>query len=99
MNQNVLAVPLIVMNKLGSVQAQSAEERNGALKAPPADIRRYLKPTGLMEMRYIRMLSSLCNETYYLSKLSVGIPALPFCLVACLQFYYCAAVLGQHSST
>ena len=25
-----------------------------------------------MEIRYIRMLSSLCNETYYLSKLSVS---------------------------
>lgn len=58
----------------GLLQAQSAEEKAGAVKAPPADIRRYLKPTGLMEARYIRMLSSLCNETYYLSKLSVSIP-------------------------
>jgi len=48
------------------------EEKGGAVEAPPADIRPYLKPTGLMEIRYIRMLSSLCNETYYLSKLSVS---------------------------
>lgn len=54
------------------VQAQAVEEKGGAVEAPPADIRSYLKPTGLMEIRYIRMLSSLCNETYYLSKLSVS---------------------------
>ena len=54
-------------------QAQSAGEKEAAVKAPPADIRQYLKPTGLMETRYIRMLASLCNETYYLSKLSVSI--------------------------
>ena len=56
-----------------SLQAQSAGEKEAAVKAPPADIRQYLKPTGLMETRYIRMLASLCNETYYLSKLSVSI--------------------------
>ena len=53
-------------------QAQSAGEKEAAVKAPPADIRQYLKPTGLMETRYIRMLASLCNETYYLSKMSVS---------------------------
>ena len=56
-----------------NLQAQSAGEKGVAVKAPTADIRQYLKPTGLMETRYIRMLSSLCNETYYLSKLSVSI--------------------------
>ena len=45
------------------------------MKAPPADIRRYLRATGLMETRYVRMLSSLCAETYYLNKLSVRAPA------------------------
>jgi hypothetical protein len=54
------------------VQADAAVKRREAAKAPPADIRRYLKATGLMETRYIRMLSSLCAETYYLNKLNVS---------------------------
>ena len=49
------------------------QETGEAARAPPVDIRRYLKATGLMETRYVRMLSSLCAETYYLSKLSVRI--------------------------
>ena len=40
-------------------------------KAPPADIRRYLKATGLIELRYIRKLSSLCTQTYLIKKLTV----------------------------
>ena len=40
-------------------------------KAPPADILRYLKATGLIELRYIRKLSSLCAQTYYIRKLTV----------------------------
>ncbi|KAK9906702.1 hypothetical protein WJX75_006470 [Coccomyxa subellipsoidea] len=52
------------------LQADAAVKRREAAKAPPADIRRYLKATGLMETRYIRMLSSLCAETYYLNKLN-----------------------------
>ncbi len=54
------------------VQVDTAVKRREAVKAPPADIRRYLKATGLMETRYIRMLSSLCAETYYLNKLNVS---------------------------
>ena len=40
-------------------------------KAPLADIRRYLKATGLIELRHIRKLSSLCAQTYYIKKLTV----------------------------
>ncbi|BDA46183.1 probable phospholipase A1 PLIP3, chloroplastic [Coccomyxa sp. Obi] len=52
------------------LQVDTAVKRREAVKAPPADIGRYLKATGLMETRYIRMLSSLCAETYYLNKLN-----------------------------
>ena len=52
-------------------QAEEASKQVQPVKAPPADIRAYLKATGLHEMRYVRMLSSLCAETYYLSKVSV----------------------------
>jgi hypothetical protein len=56
------------------VQAEALQKREQpAVKAPPADIRAYLKATGLHETRYVRMLSSLCAETYYLSKLSVRV--------------------------
>ena len=51
-------------------QADAAETK-GDVKAPPADIRRYLKATGLIELRYIRKLSSLCAQTYYIRKLTV----------------------------
>lgn len=55
----------------GILQVDTAVKRREAVKAPPADIRRYVKATGLMETRYVRMLSSLCAETYYLNKLNV----------------------------
>jgi hypothetical protein len=65
-NQSDLAVCV-------QVDAEKRRERTKE-KKPPADIRRFLKPTGLMETRYIRMLSSLCADTYMLSKLSVRPP-------------------------
>ena len=52
------------------VQADAAVTKADA-KAPPADIRRYLKATGLIELRYMRKLSSLCAQTYYIRKLTV----------------------------
>ena len=48
-------------------------------KAPPAEIRRYLKATGLIELRYIRKLSSLCAQTYYIRKLTVRLCWSGFC--------------------
>ena len=65
------------INKCLVAQAERKERKadeEAAVKAPPADIRRYLRTTGLMETRYVRMLSSLCAETYYLNKLSVRLP-------------------------
>ena len=53
------------------LQAQVSSKQEQPVKAPPADIRAYLKATGLHETRYVRMLSSLCAETYYLTKLNV----------------------------
>lgn len=40
-------------------------------KAPPPDIRRFLHPTGISETQYVRKLSSLCAQCYYLDKLTV----------------------------
>ncbi len=88
-------LPLAIAERSGPVQAQSAEEKGGAVKAPPADIRRYLKPTGLMEIRYIRMLASLCNETYYLSKLSVSISQALMC--RCMVYVQCTGLSKQHA--
>jgi len=39
-----------------------------ALQQP--DLRRFLRPTGDSETRYIRMLSSLCAQTYYIERLT-----------------------------
>ncbi len=40
-------------------------------KEPAADISKYLRGAGLMETRYVRMVSSLCAQTYYMHKLTV----------------------------
>lgn len=51
--------------------AQVNEDQNKEPQAKPvADIRPYLKATGIAETRYMRMLASLCSQTYYLSKLT-----------------------------
>ena len=65
------------------VQADAAVTKADA-KAPPADIRRYLKATGLIELRYIRKLSSLCAQTYYIRKLTVRL---------CWRHFFCRAAL------
>lgn len=41
-------------------------------KKPPADINRYLRPAGLMETRYARLMASLCAQTYSMEKLTVS---------------------------
>ena len=41
------------------------------VRLPPPDISSYLRPAGLMETRYVRLISSLCAQTYYLSKMTV----------------------------
>ena len=53
------------------VEAATPASPSKPASPPPADIRRFLRPTGLQEARYIRMLSSLCAQTYYLPKLTV----------------------------
>ena len=40
-------------------------------KEPAADISKYLRGAGLMETRYVRKVSSLCAQTYYMHKLTV----------------------------
>lgn len=64
-------------------QADAAVTKADA-KAPPADIRRYLKATGLIELRYIRKLSSLCAQTYFIRKLTVRL---------CWRTYFCENAL------
>ena len=59
---------------------QEAEAAKGA-RLPPPDISSYLRPAGLMETRYVRLLSSLCAQTYYLSKMTVHVPLSVFVLV------------------
>ena len=56
------------------VQAEKVQNKAKAKKEkePPADISKYLRGAGLMEMRYVRMVSSLCAQTYYMHKLTVS---------------------------
>ncbi|KAK9831400.1 hypothetical protein WJX81_001243 [Elliptochloris bilobata] len=60
----------VVADAVEQAAAVDAAETKAKIKAPPADIRRYLKATGLIELRYIRKLSSLCAQTYYIKKLT-----------------------------
>lgn len=59
------------------VQAEKVQNKSKAKKEkePPADISKYLRGAGLMETRYVRMVSSLCAQTYYLHKLTVSLVA------------------------
>ena len=55
----------------GAVAAPSTSSSSAStptLQQP--DLRRFLRPTGDSETRYIRMLSSLCAQTYYIEKLT-----------------------------
>ena len=36
------------------------------------DIREFVRPAGMMETRYVRLLSSLCAQTYIMHKLTVS---------------------------
>ena len=57
-----------------SADHAQATELDAAVKGarlPPPDISSYVRPAGLMETRYVRLLSSLCAQTYYLSKMTV----------------------------
>ena len=56
------------------VQAEKVQNKAKAKKEkePPADISKYLRGAGLMETRYVRMVSSLCAQTYYMHKLTVS---------------------------
>lgn len=55
------------------LQAEKVQDKAKAKKEkePAADISKYLRGTGLMETRYVRMVSSLCAQTYYMHKLTV----------------------------
>jgi hypothetical protein len=55
-------------------QADALEEAGKAAKdqAPLPDIMAYLRPAGIMETRYMRVLSSLSALTYNLEHLTVS---------------------------
>jgi len=52
------------------VAAEDAQAPKGG-KLPPPDISSFLRPAGLMETRYVRLLSSLCSQTYIMHRLTV----------------------------
>ncbi len=53
------------------MQAKREQERSKGDKKALPDIREYIKPAGMMETRYMRLLSSLCAQTYVMHKLTV----------------------------
>lgn len=65
-------------SNLWCLQADALEAEAAAKKArsPPADIRSFLRPVGVMEMRYVKMLSDLSALTYNMSEITVRAPSL-----------------------
>jgi hypothetical protein len=57
------------------VQAKRDEDRHKGDKKALPDIRHFIKPAGMMETRYVRLLSSLCAQTYVMHKMTVGQPS------------------------
>jgi hypothetical protein len=64
-SQNINIFPYVKAEK---VQDKAKAKKQ---KEPAADISKYLGGAGLMETRYVRMVSSLCAQTYYMHKLTV----------------------------
>ncbi len=52
-------------------QADKQENKPSTSSPLPPDIRSFLKSTGVNEARYMRMLSSLCEQTYYIDTVTV----------------------------
>jgi len=46
------------------------EQKNQREASPKTDILHFLRPVGIMEARYVRMLSNLCSLTYYMDGLT-----------------------------
>lgn len=62
---------------LSGIQENPLKEsprKNGDVKAPPPNIHSFLSKVGIMEIRYIRMLASLCSLTYSMTRMSVSLP-------------------------
>ena len=68
------------------MQAEKAQDKAKAKKELPADISKYLRGAGLLEMRYVRMVSNLCAQTYYMHKLTVS------------QYFFMAASIQTYSA-
>ena len=65
-----------MLDNLLYLQAQKSQNAAKAGKAtgPPVDISAYLKKTGILETRYVRLLASLCSQTYLIKALTVSCP-------------------------
>ena len=65
------------------MQADEVQQKAKAdkRKQPPADISKYLRPVGMVEMRYARLMASLCAETYDMDRLTVSEITIGFRLI------------------
>lgn len=89
-NRQFLIAPAAALG----LQAKQEEERTKGDKKALPDIRDFIRPAGMMETRYVRLLSSLCAQTYVMHKMTVrcccccGRPAitrLVFCSKHCTR--------------
>ena len=76
-----LAVPDVSLTCRIRLQDNDAEEQKSQLR----DISAFLAPTGLAELKFIRRLSTMCSQTYLMSKLTVRTQFLSCAAPACLQ--------------
>lgn len=53
------------------VQAKREQDQRKDDKKALPDIRQFIRPAGMMETRYVRLLSSLCAQTYVMHQMTV----------------------------
>lgn len=74
-------------------QAKREEDRSKSDKKAVPDIRQLIKPAGMMETRYLRLLSSLCAQTYVMHKTTVRL----FDVLATCTIFHSQARDNTHS--
>ena len=61
---------------------QEKADDEPSVKTPPMNIHRFLNRVGIMEIKYIRMLASLCSLTYEMRRMTVSLCADFSCTLA-----------------
>lgn len=62
---------MVLIFRFWSVQGEKREQSVSSQMGADLDLGPYLKQTGVLELQFVRKLSSLCARTYFLDKVTV----------------------------